>query len=232
MYFYVAVPSTPAHLILTYSWACVCQMGFSPFLFGVSCRKDTGRKNGGDMVPFLKDQLQSSFKAVKDLILCFHVNKLFCSFMDASRRLKTPRSEMKDSLLLSVARVLNFVSASDSQGHCREGQVRSAHIVGHIIREKNSELRKLESFIMASKHACPLFQMETLSLFSKAAGKHVLCSRERQWNRWCSSIRLGVLLAEGVDGYDVTRCSVSSRGQSVADPRCCAARLPRFYRQW
>lgn len=75
---------------------------------------------------------------MKALILCFHVNKLFCGFMDASRRLKTPRSEMKDSLLLSVARVLNFVLVPDSQGHCREGQMRSAHIVGHIIRRKKN----------------------------------------------------------------------------------------------
>ena len=35
--------------------------------------------------------------------------------------------------------------------------------------------------------------------------------------------RPGVLLAEGVDGYDVLRCFVSSRGQSVVDPRHCAA---------
>lgn len=85
-------------------------------------------KNGGDMLPFLKDYLQSSFKAVKALILCFHVNKLFCSFMDASRKLKTSGSEMKDSLSLSVARVVNFVLVPDSQGHCGEG---------HIIRAKS-----------------------------------------------------------------------------------------------
>lgn len=43
---------------------------------------------------------------------------------------------------------------------------------------------------------------------------------------------LGVLLAEGVDGYDVTRCFVNSRGQSVAVPKGCAACLPWLFRQW
>lgn len=73
---------------------------------------------------------------MKALILCFHVNKLFCGFMDASRRLKTPRSEMKDSLLLSVARVLNFVLVPDSQGHQRGSDEICTHSGSYYKKKK------------------------------------------------------------------------------------------------
>lgn len=66
-YLYLAVPSIPASLILACSWACTCYIGFRQHVLGVSYGKDIGGKIGGDMIHFLKDQLQSAFKTVKAL---------------------------------------------------------------------------------------------------------------------------------------------------------------------
>lgn len=94
---------------------------------------------------------------MKGLILCFHVTELFCSFMDASRRLKAPGSEMKESLLLSVARVLDFVLITHPC-FLRALQRGSGDICTHsgsYYKRKNSELRKLESLLWPA--SMPIF---------------------------------------------------------------------------
>lgn len=81
-------------------------------------------------------------------------------------------SEMKYSLLLitvAIVRISAFICASvlslSSHRILQRGPHNTyyTHIVGFVTGE-NSELRDFKYFITGSKHACPLFQRETVSM--------------------------------------------------------------------
>lgn len=134
---------------------------------------------------------------MKGLILCFHVTELFCSFIDSSRRLKAPGSEMKDSLLLSVARVLDFVLITHP---CfpRALQRGSGDICTHsglYYKRKNSELRKLESLLWPASMPTFFFSRWRYSLYILRLQVNLFFAPEGDTG---TDLALGVLLAEGV----------------------------------
>lgn len=152
--------------------------------------------------------------------------------MGAGRRHKSSGSEMKDNLLLSVARVSHFVLvlwALVPKGTCKDGRSDDICIrnglwyTGIILNVGNSALLE---WLAGMPTICARW-----TLFSKAASKPVLCSGGRCWNRWYSPT-LGGCWQRWVGGCDVRRCSVSRWGPSVADRRCCAVYLPQCCRQW
>lgn len=89
--------------------------------------------------------------------------------MNAGKRHKIPRSKTKDSLLLTatvVVRESAFVLSLGPHEAMQKG-LDDIFVYSGGITEKNSELGKPKSFILDSKHTCPLFWRRMLSYFPR-----------------------------------------------------------------
>lgn len=96
-----------------------------------------------------------------EILLCFQANKLVCpSVMDAGRRHRTLVPEKKDSVLLTAVTVATYTSSPRPNSQFPLGYVKRARGLCTewvVLLGGNPELRKPESFTLASRHVCPLF---------------------------------------------------------------------------
>lgn len=93
--------------------------------------------------------------------------------MGAGRRQETPGSKTMNSdlfIAMEVAKVSAFVSFAKTQLPQDNTKRERWHLHKQwvALQEKNPKLRKHKSFLMGHKHAIPLLQKKTLSMFSQA----------------------------------------------------------------
>lgn len=106
-------------------------------------------------------------RTVKSLRLpCFQPNKItvMVSWFLAEDIRLLGHKELTAAAGARVSAFIRFPWAPLPLEHCKEGQIIFAQWV--TFQERNSELRKLASFIRYSKHTCSLLQKKTVSLSS------------------------------------------------------------------